>query len=282
MEQYLSFVIEPSQAGMEVAQVLLAQGFSKKAISRLKNADLSFEVAEKRVNSNYILCAGDILRVPIFNQAPPKAKIVPWEKDLTIVYEDEYLLVCDKVAGIPMYPHKSGGNGSLANIVAYHYPNKTFHAVNRLDENTAGLVVLAKSAYVLHQLQNINIEKYYLLTVQGALNGAGMIDFPLLHISGHPRVLVDSTGKEARTAYTVLANRTDYSIVMVHLLTGRTHQIRAHMAAIGHPLVGDVLYGAQETGQNYRLLAFRLEIEHPITHEILVCESPQALCFDKF
>ncbi len=279
MEQYLSFVIEQKQAGNDVAGVLLAQGFSKKAISRLKNAEQSFEVAGKRVNSNYILREGDVLRVPIFNQKPPKAQIAPWERDLSIVYEDEYLLVCDKPAGIAMYPHTGGGNGSLANIVAYHYPYQTFHAVNRLDEYTAGLVVLAKNAYVLHQLQNSNIEKYYLLYVQGRLNGAGMIDLPLRHINGQPRVLVDSTGKEARTAYTVLACFTDYSVVMVHLLTGRTHQIRAHMAAIGHPLVGDVLYGADEQEQNYRLLAFRLEIEHPITHEILDCESPQVLCF---
>lgn len=279
MEQYLSFLIEPSQAGMEVAQVLLAQGFSKKAISRLKNAELSFEINEKRVNSNYILREGDILRVPIFNQKPPKAQIIPWKKDLSVVYEDEYLLVCDKPSGIAMYPHTGGGNGSLANIVAYHYPHQTFHAVNRLDEYTAGLVVLAKNAYVLHQLQNSNIEKYYLLYVQGRLNGAGMIDLPLRHINGQPRVLVDPTGKEARTAYTVLACFAAHSVVMVHLLTGRTHQIRAHMAAIGHPLVGDVLYGADENEQNYRLLAFHLEIEHPITHEILDCESPQALCF---
>lgn len=279
MEQYLSFLIEQKQAGSDVAGVLLAHGFSKNAISRLKNAERSFEVDGKRVNSNYILREGDILRVPIFNQKPPKAHIIPWEKDLSVVYEDEYLLVCDKISGIPMYPHKSGGNGALANIVAYHYPHQTFHAVNRLDEYTAGLVVLAKNAYVLHQLQNSNIEKYYLLHVQGRLNGSGMIDFPLLHINGQPRVLVDSMGKEARTAYTVLANRTDYSVVMVHLLTGRTHQIRAHMAEIGHPLVGDRLYGADAKEHNYRLLAFHLEIEHPITHEILDCESPQALCF---
>lgn len=279
MEQYLSFSITAAAENCDVASFLRQHGFSKKAISRLKNSAHSFEINGARVNSDYILRPGDILRVPISNQHPPKATIVPWEESLCRIYEDEYFLVCDKPSGIPMYPHKAGQSGSLANIMAYHYPHETFHAFNRLDENTAGLVILAKNAYILHKLQNTSVEKYYLLRAQGCLEGEGIIDLPLRHQSGQPRVLVDPNGKEARTAYTVLTSAAAQSLVMAHLLTGRTHQIRAHMAAIGHPLVGDVLYGGDFQTTGYRLLAYRLEILHPVTHEDIICESPHALCF---
>lgn len=280
MESYFSITVTSEDSGCELASFLKAHGFSKKAISRLKNSTQSFEVSGCRVNSNYILCTGDKLRVPIFNQRPPKAHIIAQNAPLARVYEDEYLIVVDKPRRLPMYPHRAGESGSLANIMAYHYPAQTFHAFNRLDENTAGLVLLAKNAHVLHLLQQTSVDKYYLLYAEGHLPASGIIDLPLYHQNGQPRVLVDyQSGKEARTAYTTLAYFTDYSLVRVHLLTGRTHQIRAHMAAIGHPLVGDTLYGAKKAHQSYRLLAYLLEIVHPISGEKLTCESPQALCF---
>jgi len=277
MVEYLSFDISPAQAGLNVEQFLLQQGFSKNAISRLKLAAHSFEIAQARVNSNHILNAGDVLKVPIFNQRS-SAQIIPWEMPLVCVYEDAYFWVIDKPAGIPMYPHHKGGNGSLANILAYHYPHQAFHALNRLDLNTAGLVVLAKNAFVLHRLQQTKLNKYYLLYAQGSLSGQGVIDLPLLHINGQPRVLIDPQGKRARSAYQVLHSSDEQSLVQVHLLTGRTHQIRAHFSAIGHPLIGDELYGAKDNS-GYRLLAYRLQIHHPLNDIDLELESPQAICF---
>ena len=280
MNSYFSITVTSEDSDCELASFLKAHGFSKKAISRLKNSAQSFEVNGSRVNSNYILRTGDKLRVPIFNQCPPKARIAAQNAPLVRVYEDEYLIVVDKPRRLPMYPHRAGASGSLANIMAYHYPEQTFHAFNRLDENTAGLVLLAKNAHVLHLLQQTHVDKYYLLYAEGCLPASGFIDLPLYHQNGQPRVLVDyQNGKEAHTAYSALAYFVDYTLVRVHLLTGRTHQIRAHMAAIGHPLVGDTLYGAPEAKDGYRLLAYLLEIIHPISGEKLTFESPQALCF---
>ena len=278
MLSYLTFTISPEQEGLTVEQLLREQGFSKNAVSRLKNAACSFSIAQRRVNSNHILHAGDILTVPISNQSAPHCAIEPWEMPLSLVYEDEYFLVTDKPSGMPMYPHHQGGNGSLANILASHYPKQTFHALNRLDANTAGLVVIAKNAYILHQLQKAEVSKYYLLYAEGFLAGEGIIDLPLVHLNGQPRVLIDPKGKEARTAYKVLKSGSAKSLVWVQLLTGRTHQIRAHFSALGHPLWGDRLYGSSH-GEGYRLLAYHLHFNHPMSGKLLEFESPQALCF---
>ena len=275
---YLTFTISAEENDLTVEQFLLKQGFSKNAISRLKNAPLSFALAGERVNSNHLLKAGDVLTVPLANQTAPSAAIEPWNAPLTIVYEDEYFFVIDKPSGIPMYPHTKGGNGSLANILAYYCPKQTFHALNRLDTYTSGLVVIAKNAYILHQLQKQKVEKYYLAYIQGNLCGSGVIDLPLTHKNGQPRVEIDPQGKEARTAYQVLKSGGEKSLVWVHLLTGRTHQIRAHFAALDHPLWGDSLYGSSQGG-SYRLLAYHLHFNHPIHGEPLEFESPQALCF---
>lgn len=268
---------------------ILKQEF--KISARLLNKLINF----KYVNLNGIptdtrneVSIGDIITVNLDFEEDSE-NIVPTEMKLDIVYEDDSLLVINKSAGIAIHPSILHYNDSLSNGVKFYFEQKGLHRkirpVNRLDFNTSGLVVFAKNQYVqeclIQQMKENIFQKEYIAFVCGILeNKIGTINLP---ISRKPNSIIErcvsDDGQEAITDYEVLQiNKTsDFSEVKCTLRTGRTHQIRVHMSAIGHPLLGDTMYGhSSNLIDRQALHSCRISLVHPITKKPLelTCDLP--------
>lgn len=212
----------------------------------------------------------------------PVCNIEPINIPLTISYEDEYLLVVDKPAGMLVHPATFNNTPTLANAIIFYYQksqqNLGFHPIHRLDRNTSGLVIIAKSPHIQHLFsQHYSIERFYLAVVAGLFSlPCGTIDTP---IARHPHSIIERiispNGKPAVTNYKISSQFKNASLVEIQLLTGRTHQIRVHMSSIGHPLLGDDLYGGDcSLIQRQALHAAKTLFEHPITHKSIELSSP--------
>lgn len=218
------------------------------------------------------LRAGDILTLTVPEES---GDTEPMDLPLSVVYEDADILVLNKPCGMPMHPCRGNHLPTLANAVAAKYGSSfVFRAVGRLDRDTSGLVVLAKHAIAGTRLGEAMkagaFEKIYTAIVEGVPTPTrGRIDAPIERIQeGDLRRGVREDGKRAVTEYEVIekTNEGD-AVVRVRLLTGRTHQIRVHMAHIGHPLRDDFLYGVAREGHTMKLHATTLSFPHPMTGE---------------
>ena len=210
--------------------------------------------------------------------------IVPTIIPLDIVYEDDWILVINKPSGIAVHPSILHFDDSLSNGVRYYFDKiglkKKIRVVNRLDYNTSGIVVFAKCEYIHEQFskqmkQHI-FQKEYLCIINGFLdNSYGIIDLPIGRKQGSIiERCIDKNGQKSITHYEVLKTFSDYSLVKCILETGRTHQIRVHFSAIGHPLLGDTLYGIASNLINRQALhSNKIDLIHPITKEHLSFES---------
>ena len=253
-------------------------GFSHGLWRRLKwNGTLLINNQEARCTTA-IAQAGDEIRCII----PEESSLVATPMQLDIRYEDEYLLVLNKPIGILVHPTGGDYSNTLGNGIMHYYhqtgQNLDFHPVHRLDRNTTGLVVVAK----LPQLQNVLTQqnggkffhRSYLAVVEGQLDQPnGTIDLP---IARHPDSIIqricpsDGSGQRAITHYRTLCQRNGLSLLELKLETGRTHQIRVHLSALGHPLLGDDLYGGKMEGiQRQALHAYHLELDNPLNGQHL-------------
>jgi len=217
---------------------------------------------------------------------------------LPIVYEDEDIIVIDKPAGLVVHPGAGNPSGTLANALLHHAPElkqlPRAGIVHRLDKDTSGLLVVARSprahTSLVGQLQKRRVTREYEAVVQGVLTAGGTIDQPLgRHRRRRTHMAVVSGGREAVTHYRVLRRFAAHTHLRLKLETGRTHQIRVHLAHIGHPLVGDPTYGGRPRfpkGANADLIdalcgfkrqalhAVRLALRHPANDRHMVWESP--------
>lgn len=223
-----------------------------------------------------------------------------WEAQdiaLNIVYEDEHLLVINKPAGLVVHPAAGNRDGTVLNALLHHCPEldsvPRAGIVHRLDKDTTGLMVVAKSlqahADLVAQLQERTVHREYEAVAVGVLTGGGVVDAPIgRHPKQRKKMAVVSGGKEARTHYRVLKRFEGHTYIRLKLETGRTHQIRVHMAHIKYPLVGDALYGgrfkihkgASTEMQDFlrhferqALHARELGLHHPQTGENMLWES---------
>ena len=232
----------------------------------------------------------------------PEAEPSTWiaqELPLHIVYEDEHLLVVHKPAGQLTHPGAGHADGTLVNGVLSYLPDNAYlprgGIVHRLDKDTTGLLVVAKTEMarqsLIDQLGDHTMHREYLALVNGPMTGGGRVDEPIgRHAHDRLRMTVRPDGRPAQTDYRLVERFPRHSFLRLRLATGRTHQIRVHMTHIGHPLVGDPVYGGRMTvpqgldseGLNYwqhfrrqALHAWRLKLYHPETEALMSWESPR-------
>ena len=252
-------------------------------LNRAKWAD-GLRVNGQSVHTDYQVTPGDEVVVLLEEkQAQYPAESGP----LTILYEDASLLAVDKPAGMLIHPSRNRLTGTLANLVQGHYAAQgmtaAFHPLTRLDRDTFGIVLIAKSAYVHALLQEQRPQKlYYARTFGGPGAEAGIIDAPIAR-KPLPSLLreVRPDGKPSLTRYRVLERREESCLLELEPVTGRTHQLRLHCAHMGFPILGDPQYGSaasvaysQGLGLTTQLLCAKsLEFTHPITGETLHLES---------
>ncbi len=185
-----------------------------------------------------------------------------------VVYESESLVIYDKPVEMPVHPSAKHRTDTLANAYAAQYPQLGFHAVFRLDRNTSGLCIIAKTPHTAHTLQGHIQKKYYAL-VPPRISGSGTVDAPIGRAGDSliTRCIRDD-GKAAVTHYRTLLQTPLCTLLEVTPETGRTHQIRVHMSWLGYPLVGDTMYGTDETYlPRHGLHCARMTLTHPVTGE---------------
>jgi 23S rRNA pseudouridine1911/1915/1917 synthase len=236
----------------------------------------------------YLHCRpGDLVEAWYPEQASSVAPEPDLAVQLRVLYEDEWLLAIDKRAGMLSHPARSEQHGTAANAVAARYaPGEAgaippIRPVHRLDRDTSGVLLFAREARVAGALARQRtagtLTREYLALVCGHPPAEGEIRLSLVPDPTHrTRQLVSAEGKEARTSYRVIQYGDGGTLIAARLHTGRTHQVRAHMAAIGHPLLGDDLYGGPTAPPLGRqaLHAWRLRLRHPITGESLTITAP--------
>lgn len=236
---------------------------------------LNGNICDTRNHSNI----GDTLIVD-FNYDEDNSNIVPTKMDLDIIYEDEWLLIVNKPAGVAIHPSILHYSDSLCNGIRFYFDSiglkKKIRPVNRLDLNTSGLVIFAKCEYIqeclISQMKDHLFKKEYLAICDGIFeNKYGTINLPIARKKDSiiERCISDD-GQPSITHYEVLKEFGNYSLVRCILETGRTHQIRVHMSAISHPLIGDSLYGSiSDLIDRQALHCYKLRFVHPITKNFM-------------
>ncbi|UTR11108.1 RluA family pseudouridine synthase [Evansella sp. LMS18] len=260
------------------------KGISKKALADIKFKGGDISVDGRRVTVRHVLKEGEAIKITF----PPEnvsEGIVSVERELDIVFEDDHLLVINKPPSLSTIPSREHREVSLAGAVVHYYKKhnipSTFHAVNRLDKDTSGLMLVAKHRYVHDlfvrmQMQH-NIERTYTALLEGKLSkGEGTIDLPIGRKS--TSIIereVTPDGQEAVTHFKAERLFSEASLVSINLETGRTHQIRVHFSHLGHPLAGDTLYGGTKKLIGRQALhSSKIKFLHPIENKILEFTSP--------
>ncbi len=256
------------------------QGISNTIWKRIKHSG-TFCINGVLVNAaRAMISTGDTITYDILRPSNIEAEDLP----LDVRYEDEWLLIINKPAGQLVHPTTQEPHGTLGGAVMYWYQQHgeahAFHPVHRLDRETSGLVLIAKQPQVQYQLSPKGIKQFhreYQAIIAGQLvPAAGLIDAPIARAL--PSIIqrkVAPDGKSARTHYKTIESNGQLSLIQLTLETGRTHQIRVHLAHLGHPLLGDDLYGGScELINRQALHAFRLSSIHPMTGQPICITSP--------
>lgn len=263
---------------------------SDRLLVKLKHNQKLF-INDVSVPVNAPLNVNDIVSVCI-DFVEDNSNIVPIKMNLKIIYEDDAFLVINKPAGMPVHPSQDHFEDSLSNGIKFYFDEiglqKMIRPVNRLDKDTSGLVVFAKNEYVqeclVKQMKSKQFIKEYLAICNGVLeNKSGTINAPIARKSNSIiERCISPDGDTAITHFEVLENTSTYSVVKCLLETGRTHQIRVHMAYIGHPLLGDTLYGTSSPLISRQALhAYKIKFIHPINKNTLEFSAPIPADFEK-
>ena len=289
----MHYLIENHWEGRIVKEYLFgALSLSRAQVTALKKKEEGILLNGAHVTVRAVLKANDILSLALEDEQDAE-NLVPFDVPLQILYEDEDLVCVNKPDNMPTHPSHGHFDDTLANALAAYYQKQgrpfVFRAVNRLDRDTTGVVLVAKNkrcaAALSAQIMSRTIEKEYLALLEGMIEqDEGEIDRRILRVADSliMRRTDDVEGEEALTSFRVLERRAGTTLVSAFPHTGRTHQLRVHFAYLGHPICGDSLYGrANEHLNGQALHAYRLCFTHPISGErLIVCAPLQGAFYD--
>lgn len=303
-ERLLRAEVTPAQAGLRLDQALagLFGDFSRSRLQDwVRQGRVTVDGAQRRARDK--VAPGE--RVELRALLDDQVEVRPQAIGLAIVFEDDQLLVIDKPAGLVVHPAAGNPDGTVQNALLHHAPDLAAlpraGIVHRLDKDTTGLMVVAKTPLAHKQLvaalQARTVKREYRAVATGLLVAGGTVDAPIgRHPTQRTRMAVHPAGKPAVTHYRVLERYRAHSFLQVNLETGRTHQIRVHLAHLRHPLVGDAVYGGRlqlppqppaalvGTLRGFgrqALHALRLELAHPATGQAMAWEAPLPADFEQ-
>ena len=297
MEQIISLLAAEADAGKRLDAYLREHT----ELSRSRVSALIAEGAVRAGGEVEFKPACKIEAGQLYELTVPEARPVAIEAQdipLSIVYQDEDVVAVDKPCGMVVHPAAGNERGTLVNALLYHVHDLSGIGgevrpgiVHRLDKDTSGLILIAKNdrahAALSEQFKSRTMEKHYRAVALGGFDEErGVIDAPIArHPTDRKRMAVVPGGKPSRTEWTVMERLSGASLLDVHLLTGRTHQIRVHMKSVGHPLLGDRIYApnVKTSVRIPRLMlhAFSIEFDHPSSGERVYLEAPLPQAFSQ-
>lgn len=290
MDRIFHYQITENERGTTVLDFLRKKGFSRHILSSMKADKEALTRNGQRIGGREQLLAGDHFRVRLLETIDSDG-IVPVSMPLSILYEDEDILVINKPADMPVHPSIGNYTNTLANGVTAYLDAKgehsPFRCINRLDRDTSGALILAKNAFsaavLSTQMRNRQIRRTYLAVVEGITPPNGTISAPISRVDDSviERHVDFLHGEPAVTHYERLETKNEHSLLEIHLETGRTHQIRVHMGYIGHPLPADYLYHPEyDCFKRQPLHSLQLEFRHPVTDKsmCLLAPVPEDMC----
>ncbi len=282
----IEYTIKTEEDGLTVRGIMvLALKLSSREITRCKQFEdgvMLRDVKDNKFKPVWLkdtVRAGNVLKIKIYEDIDNSGDVIPSDDPINIVYEDEDLILLNKPGDMVVHPSYAHHLDSLSNALAGYYKrtgqSHVVRTIGRLDRETSGLLIFAKNrhaaAILSNQKDNMSRRKEYLAIVSGVMEQEqGTIDAPIGQEEGVRMIRkVMESGKQAVTHYRLIRQFDDYALIRLHLDTGRTHQIRVHMSYIGHPLLGDNLYG-KEIPDNHEMTraalhAAHLEFRQPIT-----------------
>ena len=279
----LTHTVIEAEAGQPVKQLLLhLWGISGSFLSRLKFRQ-AITVNGAPVTVRFVPRPGDVLAADVSDLPGEHPHIRPVDFPLDILYEDEDLLLINKPACIAVHPAAlTEETATIAGAAAHYLHSESFHAVNRLDRGTTGVMAVAKTGFIharcMAMLHTDDFRREYRAVCEGIPSPAeGDIDLPIGRAeSSLLKRQADLLGQPAHTHYEVLAASQGRALLRLTPTTGRTHQLRVHMAAIGHPLTGDWLYGTEDRALIARpaLHSYHLRMTHPLTGAVIDVTAP--------
>ena len=284
MNRIFHYQITENEQGTTVLDFLRKKGFSRHILSSMKADKEALTRNGQRIGGREQLLAGDHFRVRLLETVDSDG-IVPVSMPLSILYEEEDILVINKPADMPVHPSIGNYTNTLANGVAAYLDAKDEHSpfrcINRLDRDTSGTLILAKNAFsaavLSTQMRNRQIRRTYLAVVEGITPPNGTISAPISRVDDSviERHVDFLRGEPAVTHYERLEVKNEHSLLEIHLETGRTHQIRVHMGYIGHPLPADYLYHpVYDCFKRQPLHSLQLEFRHPVTDKPMCLLAP--------